>query len=575
MPIVIGVSGHRHILPAATEKVSTALRHELEEILREHPHSPIVLLTALAEGADSLAARIGLELERVSVVAPLPMPLAEYRRDFRDPASLRDFDELLAAVDHWFELPLRLAGKPIDPADPALRSMCYSVLAEYIARYSHYAIALWDGTESRGGGSTAEFVNIVLHGIAQAGETRGSIQEPASAGPLIHIMTPRSEDPHNSEASGVVKILYPNRDRNDSEEERTYRGSIANIEQYNRDLHEQWGRIQPRLPQLADSLVCPDFLADDRQLSDLRLRFALADYLAVHFKHLHIRDLVLLLILSGIGYTGLELYDELFSASTWGNLVLLAFPIALLLAWLRLRNSRTWHVKYLNYRALAEGLRIQYYWDIASLQEEVHDYYLNKHQNELRWIRWAMQAWLIPWHKRSLEPEQPSRDELRERLHFVHRVWMFRQSSYYSNRAHAKFRDAARLDRWRMSLFIMAVGGALLLAVLHALLFGFDVQISEVSAVQSRVILVLAMLFVLGGMLSHYAEKVSYNDEQLQYHRMHDVFWEGSKQLDRLLLSAEMQRAKALIREVGIEGLQENGNWVEMHNLKSPELPSS
>lgn len=575
VPIVIGVSGHRHIDPQALDGLEQVLRREIQAILDAHPHSPVMLLTALAIGADFLAARVGLSMERVIVVAPLPMPLEEYRQDFTEDGSLEEFNHLLDSVDHWFELPPEFGGRPLDPADPQQRQLCYSALAEYIARYSHYGMVMWDGEPSRGPGSTAEFVNIVLHGVADSDDTRGSIQEPASAGPVLHIPTPREPDSSGSWAKRPVRWMYPDRDRDDREEQRIYSQTLGNIELYNRDLYKLWDWLGQRMPELEGRLGCPEQQRDDPELRSLRWRFAAADGMAVFFKRKHIRDLILLLLLSGIGYTCLELYDEAFSEYSWGVLVLLGFPLGMLLALVRLHESRICHSRFLNYRALAEGMRVQYYWQIAGLEDEVHDYYLNKHQSELRWIRWAVQAWLVPMHGRSTVAKPPPHDELVARQQFVQESWVAAQRKFYGARARKRESDGQRLERGRTVLFSLAVTGALVLAILHFWSFQSNIEDSLPGTIQSRLILVVAMLFVIGGLISHYTEKVSYADEQLQYQRASDMFREGGKQIERLIRAGDTARAGGLIREIGMEALQENGDWVEMHSHRAPDLPAN
>ena len=255
--------------------------------------------------------------------------------------------------------------------------------------------------------------------------------------------------------------------------------------------------------------------------------------------------------------------------------MLVGFPLALFLAWRRLQRSRLWHARYLNYRALAEGLRIQYYWDIACISDEVHDFYLSKHQSELRWIRWAVRAWQLPQQGSVDNEPTVATLSLTDRLRFVHRTWIFSQSGFFASRAHARAGNVASLNRWRMLLFLAAVGSAIGLIGVHWLLYNSNVPAAYISLIQSRWILVIAMLFVIGGILSHYAEKVSYSDEQQQYTGTHDVFRECSRQMDRLMQAGELARVQSLIREIGIESLQENGDWVKLHSLKSPDLPST
>src|ERR1700691_6535939 len=58
---------------------------------------------------------------------------------------------------------------------------------------------------------------------------------------------------------------------------------------------------------------------------------------------------------------------------------------------------RAWHRKYLDYRALAEALRVDFYWELAGVRKEfdgefAHESYLQKQDAELQWIRNAMRA---------------------------------------------------------------------------------------------------------------------------------------------------------------------------------------
>src|SRR6185437_8866584 len=62
-----------------------------------------------------------------------------------------------------------------------------------------------------------------------------------------------------------------------------------------------------------------------------------------------------------------------------------------------LAQRRDWHRKYLDYRALAEGLRVQSYWRRAGIamngeHEFAHENFLQKQNVELGWIRNVMRA---------------------------------------------------------------------------------------------------------------------------------------------------------------------------------------
>jgi len=64
-----------------------------------------ILLTPLADGADRLGAYAAMECG-IPFIAPLPMPVDEYRKDFTTLESLDEFNELVLKAAIWFELPL-------------------------------------------------------------------------------------------------------------------------------------------------------------------------------------------------------------------------------------------------------------------------------------------------------------------------------------------------------------------------------------------------------------------------------------------------------------------------------------
>src|SRR3954453_2787819 len=102
LPLVIGVTGHRDLrdedvarLEGEGAAIVTGLRRDF---LRNDPETPTIVLSALAEGADRLVARVALA-QGARLIAPLPMPLDEYRRDFEpglQPGNMAEFDSFFA-----------------------------------------------------------------------------------------------------------------------------------------------------------------------------------------------------------------------------------------------------------------------------------------------------------------------------------------------------------------------------------------------------------------------------------------------------------------------------------------------
>jgi hypothetical protein len=83
LTLVVGVTGHRDLrdqdIPELERTVATVIAQLRGDYLDNE--TPLVLLSALAEGADRLAARIALA-QGERLVAPMPMPIDEYRNDF-------------------------------------------------------------------------------------------------------------------------------------------------------------------------------------------------------------------------------------------------------------------------------------------------------------------------------------------------------------------------------------------------------------------------------------------------------------------------------------------------------------
>ena len=81
LPLVIGITGHRNIRLADKHILSTKIHAFFDELLTTYPHTPLLLLSPLAEGADRLVAEIAFK-KGIEVIAPLPFNSELYESDF-------------------------------------------------------------------------------------------------------------------------------------------------------------------------------------------------------------------------------------------------------------------------------------------------------------------------------------------------------------------------------------------------------------------------------------------------------------------------------------------------------------
>jgi hypothetical protein len=160
VPLVVAVTGHRDLiereLPALRERVS-AFMADLE---RRYPDLPVVVMSGLATGADSLVVEEALALG-LKVIAALPMPRSFYAEDFATGPERARFHELCARAHEIIELPFT----PGNTADLARehghnRDRQYAQLGVFLSAHCHVLLALWDGRNSGELGGTTAVVNF-------------------------------------------------------------------------------------------------------------------------------------------------------------------------------------------------------------------------------------------------------------------------------------------------------------------------------------------------------------------------------------------------------------------------------
>jgi hypothetical protein len=139
-----------HELAGRDRRVTTAYDHATGAT----PVPSLRLISPLARGADRLAARAALALG-YTLHVPMPLPQAEYEKDFDTPEDLADFRDLLAqAGEDW----LALDG---DRGPEMNRS--YEAVGRYVVRHCDMLIAIWDGGPGSGRGGTADIVRYAAH----------------------------------------------------------------------------------------------------------------------------------------------------------------------------------------------------------------------------------------------------------------------------------------------------------------------------------------------------------------------------------------------------------------------------
>jgi hypothetical protein len=405
IPLVIGVTGHRDLRPedqgALRSQVDTLLDRIEAEWRPYCPAAPIVLLTALATGADQLVADTAIK-RGISIVAVLPMEMESYERDFQGAAELEGFRTLIRQAHSIIVAPSESVAD-----DPSDRSRCYAAAGGFIVRHSSILIALWDGVKVSKGGGTSEVVRMKLHGTHPVASIDSGF-DLASVGPVYQIVTPRQSSASVEEIG--LRILQPDGsiEAGAARLDDGSRSIIEGLRQFNCDWSTQIDRLTDRVRESERQTLPNEPVSVD--IAHLRHRYAIADTLARRYQLFAVRTIQLymwLLLLAGLLLGTIFYYyplkaPEVAVRPLWGIQrdmgthwsLIVAYLGVMISIWVvyRFTSWRHFHNRYHEYRTLAEALRIQMFWRLAGVDASVTDDYPSFQAGELGWIYCALQA---------------------------------------------------------------------------------------------------------------------------------------------------------------------------------------
>lgn len=563
LPLTLGITGHRDALDSTDGALVAQLRSLFEQLLAAHPHTPLELLSPLAEGADQIAARALLSLAdtgRVRLIAVLPMPRELYAQDF-DAAAQPQFDELLGRAARVIELPLHASTTAEAVARPGpARDRQYRDAGRFVSQQSQLLLALWDGTDNGTVGGTADIVRYRERGHAT--DTDESLLDLDERGPTWHLVTPRRQhagDPARCipAAPYTARWLYPPMVRGDLDPQHYYPGLWLALDRYNRDLAALQADGAAAIPACADAVI-PDAAMQPlpAAVDVLRQRYAQADALAIRLQRrwrgiqrvIHVCALVSVVLLEAGQFAG-DVFDGRGQFAAFCGTFL--FALLSFVAW-RAGTRTQLQDRYLDYRALAEGLRVQLFWTLAGIDDAVADRYLGRQRNALDWIRRALRAAALG----VATPLQPGM------VPHVHAYWVRSQHEYY--RAAGDRRRDARVAR--ASHLLLGAG----LIGFIALLTTTAMDAAPLWRATSMAAFVLPV--AMAGILDHYAQRMAYAEHAHLYGRMSRLFDYALQRLTEALRAGDVEAQRRVTRELGLAALEENGSWVQLHRERPLEM---
>jgi hypothetical protein len=418
-------------------------------------------------------------------------------------------------------------------------------------------------------GGTAQTVRFELEGIPEPYAPPRSPLDPVEAGPVYHIVTPRAGHPAPADPPLTVHKRYPAGYDSVTAAAAAYARVHGRMNMLNRD----WRRLASRLDHqriISKGCVLPEKEAEalPAPLRALLDAYGIADALAIRFRRWTMGMLVALLgfvFLAAFFYSATDVLLE----RPWGRGLYVG---SLALAYLVYLGARWggYEVRYQDYRALAEGLRVQFFWRMAGLPDSAADHYLRMQRSELDWIRNAIRVWAMP-----------TTPEPGDRLHLVLTHWVKDQHAYFTRATRRDQRALRQLEYLGKGAFLIGfvwAGGKALVGLLPArvgtpsLFPGVGLGSAAADLLHAGTVL-LGLMPVLAALIYGYTKTRALPEHTKQYNRMGQLFALADQRLEKLLAAGNRPAARALILELGKEALAENGDWLHLHRERPMQLP--
>ena len=563
VPLIVAVTGHRDLLDAELPGIRARVQAFLRELLLEYPDRGVTVMSALAEGADRLVADEALRLD-IPLIVPMPMPKKLYIDDFSSTKSREEFAYLCSRAAEIYELPITPENTPTTVSEQdECRSQQYAQLGVFMSAHCHILLALWDGKDTEKLGGTAQVVRFhhddVMPGYTPTSTPSGLILADDESDLVYHLVCSRNRpDGQPAEALQALDYWWYTLDKEEPRSKRIperHRRVFGHTSDFTRDALTHADRIRDEAYPLLDREDIASLPAGVRDIDHV---FRAADWLAIHFRKqvlLALQATHLLAMLMGLMYI---IYSDLLPKRYFLYAFLGFFILAGVIHIVGARKF--WHRKYLDYRTLAEGLRVQLYWAAAgvtsgNLSKFSHDNFLQTQDPDLGWIRNVMRV-------AGTECDASAHDSPAG-LDFTLKEWLGDKDSgqlgYYRRKGEECARRYQRTER--MAKIVLAIGFAAI-----ALFILMSAEVGEL--VRNPVVVLMGVMLLLVAIRQSYGFSIADAELIKQYQFMYRIFRNARRRIDDAGNDEERRR---ILRALGEAALGEHAQWILMHRERSLE----
>ncbi len=563
LPLVVAVTGHRDLIAEEIPVLKEIVRERLTSLREDYPDYHLTIMSALAEGADMLVADVAVEMQ-LDLIVPLPKDLSVYRRELKSAEAREKFAAHCEYAREVFTLNQDLPDPPTG-ADAAewYSTYPYAQLGMYLSGHCHILLAIWDGKYSDAMGGTAQVVQF-HHDNVMTGATTSSAAAQAmliddESDLVLHVVCSRQSD-----ATGPNPDLQPldwcwfTKDRTQARSKQLpsqHEVIFQRATEFCADANTHSEQIAAHKWSLTTDEIRQTLPAGTRRIDRLYL---IADWLAMYYQKLTLRTLLAAHIFGFLMALMFILFSDLQTRSVflWFFLVFFAAGVGTQF----MARRRGWQRRYIDYRTLAEGLRVQFYWAVCGVDSEhnwrfAHDIYLQGQTAEIGWIRNIMRVAGLRSDARS------ERDE--SWVTFVESEWV--GDEHNGQLGYFKRKAADRLHRNILTRNLGLV--SLIVSVLCVVIFlAASDTISQVG--ETLLILAMGCTLLLYAVREGYSYATGSKELVRQYEMMERIY---SNAHQRLQSASNATEKRQILFALGQSALDENSDWLHMNRERSIE----
>ena len=561
IPLLIGVTGHRDLVPEEAVLLRAATRRYLSTLRDRFPAAPLLLATSLSPGADLLAAEEAVALG-IGCVAVLPLPLDMYRADFSDARELARFEEILGRCRQRIVCPLRDGLSSADVATPgAARTAQYAAAGRLIASDAFILLALWDGRVANSGAAATVDFRLARRAWLDddSGPPHKELLPDLPPDLVYHIVTSRRGAPP---AAGLVPLQEGYRCSLEGPLESGLPAGSELVATRTSELDRDLRRYAAAIARTKTSSGAISTLAAAPQcVIETAGLFDAIDWLAARMRRRVMTILYsssALTVLMGVFFLTFN-HSEGCRLCRYSIFGFLAGFLALLVGNSFARRGQ-WHRRYLEFRAVAEGLRVELFWAIAGVRTRgatpaAHRTMLKQADPGLEWIPNAIRTV-------SLLLTEVRHGGIPGGIEFATHRWVgtigesgsrSEQLHYYWHASHLKGAFASFAER--------VASGSVVIGLLVAAALAVEVGLSR-QDLYRELLFSMGFFSLAGGVIEALVQKTADRELERQYGYMYDVFLAAH---DRLIAAHSDEERRTVLALLGHAALAEHAEWLFVH----------